>query len=59
MEKHAAYCAMMRLGLHIPDTVLVPYKHLGGQRARPTRRATTTTPSTCQRSPAKWDTRCS
>ena len=27
MEKHAAYCAMMRLGLHIPETVLVPYKH--------------------------------
>jgi hypothetical protein len=26
MEKHAAYCAMMRLGLHVPDTVLVPYK---------------------------------
>jgi hypothetical protein len=27
MEKHAAYCAMMRLGLHVPDTVLVPYKN--------------------------------
>jgi hypothetical protein len=27
MEKHAAYCAMMRLGLKVPDTVLVPYKH--------------------------------
>ncbi len=27
MEKHSAYCAMMRLGLKIPDTVLVPYKH--------------------------------
>jgi hypothetical protein len=27
MEKHAAYCAMMRLGLNVPDTVLVPYKH--------------------------------
>jgi hypothetical protein len=27
MEKHAAYCAMMRLGLHVPDTVLVPFKH--------------------------------
>ncbi|HEY5988818.1 MAG TPA: hypothetical protein VIV12_20925 [Streptosporangiaceae bacterium] len=27
MEKHAAYCAMMRLGLKIPDTVLVPYKN--------------------------------
>jgi len=27
MEKHAAYCAMLRLGLKIPDTVLVPYKN--------------------------------
>jgi hypothetical protein len=27
MEKHAAYCAMMRLGLHVPETVLVPFKN--------------------------------
>ena len=27
MEKHAAYCAMMRLGLNVPDTVLVPFKN--------------------------------
>jgi hypothetical protein len=27
MEKHAAYCAMLRLGLKIPETVLVPYKN--------------------------------
>src|ERR671936_158412 len=27
MEKHAACCAMMRLGLKVPETVLVPYKH--------------------------------
>ncbi len=27
MEKHAAYCAMMRLGLQVPETVLVPYKN--------------------------------
>ncbi|MFT4164990.1 MAG: hypothetical protein QM650_07080 [Microlunatus sp.] len=27
MEKHSAYCAMMRLGMHVPDTVLVPYKN--------------------------------
>src|ERR1700753_2242420 len=26
MEKHAAYCAMMGLGLKVPETVLVPYK---------------------------------
>ena len=27
MEKHSAYCAMLRLGLKVPDTVLVPYKN--------------------------------
>ena len=27
MEKHSAYCAMLRLGLKIPPTVLVPYKN--------------------------------
>ncbi|HEX8971647.1 hypothetical protein [Oryzihumus sp.] len=27
MEKHSAYCALMRLGMHVPETVLVPYKH--------------------------------
>ena len=27
MEKHAAYCAMMRLGLKVPQTVLVPHKN--------------------------------
>jgi hypothetical protein len=26
MEKHSAYCAMIRLGLKVPDTWLVPYK---------------------------------
>jgi hypothetical protein len=27
MEKHAAYCAMMRLGLKVPETVLIPHKN--------------------------------
>ncbi len=27
MEKHSAYCAMVRLGLKVPPTTLVPYKH--------------------------------
>jgi len=27
MEKHAAYCAMMHLGLKVPETWLLPYKH--------------------------------
>jgi hypothetical protein len=26
MEKHAAYCAMIRLGLHVPATWLLPHK---------------------------------
>jgi hypothetical protein len=26
-EKHAAYCAMIRLGLKVPPTILVPYKN--------------------------------
>jgi hypothetical protein len=26
MEKHSAYCAMIRLGLKVPDTWLVPHK---------------------------------
>jgi hypothetical protein len=27
MEKHSAYCALLRMGMHVPDTVLVPYKN--------------------------------
>ena len=27
MEKHSAYCAMMRLGLKVPETVLIPFKN--------------------------------
>ena len=27
MEKHAAYCAMLRLGIKVPKTVLVPHKN--------------------------------
>ena len=27
MEKHAAYCAMMRLGLRVPETWLIPHKN--------------------------------
>ncbi len=27
MEKHTAYCAMIRLGLNIPETWLIPQKH--------------------------------
>lgn len=27
MEKHSAYCALIRLGMNVPRTVLVPYKN--------------------------------
>ncbi|MDC5696619.1 hypothetical protein OO014_05070 [Intrasporangium calvum] len=27
MEKHSAYCALMRMGLKVPRTILVPYKN--------------------------------
>ena len=27
MEKHSAYCALIRLGMSVPDTVLVPHKN--------------------------------
>jgi hypothetical protein len=30
MEKHAAYCAMIRLGLKVPDTWLIPHKQPPG-----------------------------
>jgi hypothetical protein len=30
MEKHAAYCALMRLGLKVPETWLIPHKHPPG-----------------------------
>jgi hypothetical protein len=37
MEKHAAYCAMLRLGLHVPDTWLLPFKEpLDNPRYAPT-----------------------
>ena len=32
MEKHSAYCAMMRLGLNIPETWLIPSKRARIQR---------------------------
>ena len=35
MEKHSAYCAMMRLGLKVPETWLIPHKQPAGERALP------------------------
>ena len=60
MEKHAAYCAMMRLGLHVPDTVLVPFKNPPeNTRSTPTPPSGTTGRSTWTRSPSTSATRCS
>jgi hypothetical protein len=56
MEKHAAYCAMIRLGLKVPPTVLVPHKDPPDSS---TRLRATTGPSTCPRSPSRSATRCS
>jgi len=42
MEKHSAYCAMMRLGFDIPNTMLVPYKNPLDTRSGPTPRKSTT-----------------
>lgn len=38
MEKHSAYCALIRLGFNIPETWLIPQKQLpaGDERARVT-----------------------
>ena len=34
MEKHSAYCAMMRLGLKVPDTLQPGLRPLGDRRPR-------------------------
>jgi hypothetical protein len=37
MEKHSAYCAMMRLGLNVPETWLIPHKNPpANERFQPT-----------------------
>ncbi len=37
MEKHSAYCAMMRLGLRVPETWLIPHKNPpANERFQPT-----------------------
>ena len=60
MEKHAAYCAMMRLGLHVPETVLVPFKNpVDNARYTYTAATTTTSRSTWTPSPSRSATRCS
>ena len=57
MEKHSAYCAMIRLGLKVPRTVLVPTRTPSTTTGGPTRRRNTTCPSTSARSPRTSATR--
>ena len=60
MEKHAAYCAMIRLGLKVPETVLVPFKNpVDNARYAYTAEPATTGPSTWTPSPGRSATRCS
>ena len=58
MEKHSAYCAMLRLGLKIPDTCWCPTRTRSTTSAGPTRRRSTTSRSTSTRSPTTSATRC-
>ena len=59
MEKHSAYCAMIRLGLKVPETWMIPHKQPpDNPRFRPPPRATTCR-STSTRSPTQSATRCS
>ena len=53
MEKHAAYCAMLRLGLHVPETVLVPFKNPADNARYAYTAASTTSRSTWTRSPSQ------
>ena len=50
MEKHSAYCAMMRLGLKVPDTWLIPHKQPPWNERLPTTAARYNRASTCTRS---------
>jgi hypothetical protein len=59
MEKHAAYCAMMRLGLKVPETVLVPHKNPPDNARFAYTARSTTSRSTSTRSPSRSATRCS
>ena len=54
MEKHAAYCAMMRLGLKVPDTVLVPFKNPPDHAKWAYTASRLTSRSILTRSPSRW-----
>ena len=53
MEKHSAYCAMMRLGLKVPETWLIPHKQPPANERFRRPPSATTCRSTSRRSPAQ------
>ena len=59
MEKHAAYCAMIRLGLDVPETWLIPHGCRRTTRASRRWRSATTASSTWTRSPRRSATHSS
>ena len=59
MEKHAAYCAMLRLGLKVPRTVLIPHKNPPDTARFQYTAASTTSRSTSATSRRRSATRCS
>jgi hypothetical protein len=59
MEKHSAYCAMMRLGLHVPDTWLMPHKNPPDHAKYAYTAERYNRRSTWTRSPITSATRCS
>ena len=59
MEKHSAYCALMRLGMNVPETVLVPYKNpVDNARWAYTSARYNRGVRPRRRSPSRWATRC-
>ena len=59
MEKHSAYCAMMRLGLKVPETWMVPHKvPAPTTRASSRQPCATTRPSISTRSAQRSAIRC-
>ena len=60
MEKHTTYCAMMQLGMPIPETWMMPpkeYEPTPGPQGR--RSSATRSSSTSTRSASSSATRCS
>ena len=60
LEKHSAYCALIRLGMHVPETVLVPLQEPDRQRPLGLHREQLQRPVRPGGDrAARWATRCS